>query len=104
EQGLTRIIGLLEQMLKTQFAGKVVFSFKLLEKINAANLPQWINSLMNSENDAVRHYAHERMNELKGLSVSDRYVIRMDESKSASTEKNILSRSELHKILENEGD
>ena len=48
-------------------ASKAVFSYKLLEKINAAQVPVWANSLMKNEDEAARHYAQERMNELKGL-------------------------------------
>jgi AAA family ATP:ADP antiporter len=82
-----------------------VFSYKLLEKINAAQIPQWANSLMKNQDESTRGYAQERMNELKGLSVSDQYVIRMDESKTPNSGgKSVLSKSELKFIIENDGD
>ncbi len=59
---------------------------------------------MKNEDEAARHYAQERMNELKGLSVSDQYVIRIDESKVIGGEKNVLSKAELQYIIDNGGD
>jgi hypothetical protein len=44
------------------------------------------------------------MNELKGLSVSDQYVIRMDESKMVGSDKNVLSKLDLQMMFENGGD
>ena len=81
EKGYAQITSRLENMLTIPVSSKAVFSYKLLEKINAAQVPVWANSLMKNEDEAARHYAQERMNELKGLSVSDQYVIRMDESR-----------------------
>jgi AAA family ATP:ADP antiporter len=104
ERGFTQITRRLEQMLITPFASRAVFSFKLLEKLNAAQTGSWINNLMKNEDEATRYYAQERMNELKGLSVSDQYVIRMDRSKITGGEKNILSKSDLQLIIENGGD
>jgi hypothetical protein len=91
-------------MLSIPNSSKSVFSFKLLEKINAANIPSWINLLMKNGDEVSRQYAQERMNELKGLSVSDKYVIRLDETKADRLDKNILSKGDLHMILDNGGD
>ncbi len=104
EKGYARITSRLEDMLTIPSSGKAVFSYKLLEKINAAMVPTWANSLMKNEDEAARHYAQDRMNELKGLSVSDQYVIRMDASKAAVSEKNILSKLDLQLIIDNGGD
>jgi ATP:ADP antiporter, AAA family len=104
EKGFTLITTRLEEMLSAPYASRAVFSFKLLEKINAAHVAGWVNNLMKNEDEATRHYAQERMNEMKGLSVSDQYVIRMDNSKVGSGVKNILSKSDLALILENGGD
>lgn len=104
EKGYTRITNRLENMLTIPSSSKAVFSYKLLEKINAAMVPVWANSLMKNEDEAARHYAQERMNELKGLSVSDQYVIRMDESRAAVSEKNLLSKLDLQLIIDNGGD
>jgi AAA family ATP:ADP antiporter len=103
EKGFTQITNRLERMLFMPSPGKAVFSFKLLEKINASNTSQWINSLIKNEDEATRHYAQEKLNELKGLSVSDRYVIKIDQDKVAD-DKNVLSRFDLQMILENNGD
>ncbi len=104
ELGYAQITSKLENMLTIPAAGKAVFSYKLLEKINAAQIPVWANSLMKNNDEAARNYAQERMNELKGLSVSDQYVIRMDDSMRSATDKNILSRSDIQLIIDNGGD
>lgn len=105
EKGFTQIASRLEQMLVTPYASRAVFSFKLLEKIYAAQVGNWVNSLMKNEDEATRYYAQERMNELKGLSVSDQYVIRMDQNKmGGGASKNVLSKSDLQLIIENGGD
>jgi AAA family ATP:ADP antiporter len=104
EKGYAQITSRLENMLMIPIASKAVFSYKLLEKINAAQVPVWANSLMKNEDDSAKHYAQERMNELKGLSVSDQYVIRMDESRIAVSDKNILTKLDLQMMFENGGD
>jgi ATP:ADP antiporter, AAA family len=104
ERGFAVIKTKLEQLLSAPFSSRAVFSFKLLEKINAANLSHWVNALMKNDDEATRYYAQERMNEIKGLSVSDQYVIRMDVNKVDGSSKNVLSKSDLHLILENGGD
>jgi AAA family ATP:ADP antiporter len=104
EKGFTQVINRLEQLLTTPYSGKAVFSFKLLEKINAAQVGAWINNLMKNEDEATRYYAQERMNEMKGLSVSDQYVIRLDTNKLEPSKKSILSESDLQLIIENDGD
>ncbi len=104
EKGFAQITTRLEQMLNTPSSGKAVFSFKLLEKINAAKISLWINHLMKNDDEATRYYAQERMNELKGLSISDKYVIRFDREKMGGQTRNMISESELHMMLENGGD
>lgn len=104
EKGITKITSRLEQFLNVSSTSRAVFSFKLLEKINASNIPQWINHLLRNESEAVRHYGQERMNELKGLSVSDKYVIRVDETRNAGQEKKLLSPLDLQMIIQDGGD
>lgn len=104
EKGIAKITTRLEHFLNAGGTGRAVFSFKLLEKINASNVAHWINHLLRNENEAVRQYGQERMNELKGLSVSDKYVIRVDDSKNQHPEKNILSKSDLQMIIQDGGD
>ncbi len=104
EKGFKQITMRLEQMLTTPQPEKAVFSFKLLEKINAANLSVWVNQLMKNEDEVTRNFAQERMNEIKGLSVSDQYVIRMDQDKVHGEIKNLLSKTELQYLLQSGGD
>lgn len=104
EKGFKEITLRLEQMLLVPHAEKAVFSFKLLEKINAANISHWVNQMLKNEDEVSRHFAHERMNELKGLSVSDQYVIRMDKNKVGGGIKNLLSESDLQFLIESGGE
>src|SRR5690606_34790434 len=104
EKGYAQITSRLESMLSAPSPRKAIFSYKLLEKINAAQAPGWINVLMKNEDDAARAYAQEKLNELKGLSVSDQFVIRMDSAKMEGSGKNVLSKVDLQSILENDGD
>lgn len=104
EVGFTQITRKLEEFLVSNDMKKAVFSYKLLEKINAGQTPVWVNSLIRNEDEAIKHYAQERMNEMKGLSVSDQYVIRIDTEKTDPGAKNILSASDLQMIIDNAGD
>jgi ATP:ADP antiporter, AAA family len=104
EKGYSKITSKLEGMLQDKQADRAVFSYKLLEKINAAQVPNFVNILMKNDDEMVRHYAQEKMNELKGLSVSDKYVIRLDEGKVPGTEKSVITKAELQQIIENGGD
>lgn len=104
EKGFSEITTRLESMLNEPSANKAIFSFKLLEKINAANASNWINILMRNEDEPTRAYAVEKLNEIKGLSVSDQFVIRVDPTKADGNGRNVLSKSDLQSILENDGD
>ena len=104
EVGFSQITNKLEAWLAENKTSKAVFSFKLLEKINPSQLSQWINSLMKNPDDDAREYAQKRMNELKGLSVSDRYVIKVNTDQVTDNGKNILTKSDLEQILGNGGE
>lgn len=103
EKGFKRLESKLESMLTKNENGKAVFSYRLLEKINAPKISSWLNILIKNDDEATRHYAQEKINELKGLSVSDRYVIRIDDKK-VNTEKKILSKLDLKLILDTGGE
>jgi AAA family ATP:ADP antiporter len=75
EFGLTAIRKKLEEFLFTPNPSRSIFSFKLLEKINPVLVPNWVNALMKHESDEVQEFAQHRMNEIKGLTVSERYII-----------------------------
>lgn len=104
EQGFAQVTRKLEQMLLEPDSRKAVFSFKLLEKINASQMSQWVNNLLRNQEETVSDYAQERLNELKGLSVSDKYVISLDSSRVDGSSKNILSKADLDLIIQNAGD
>lgn len=104
EKGFTQITHRLENMMAIPDSSKAVFSYKLLEKINASQTTVWINDLIKNQDDSVRHYAQEKMNEMKGLSVSDKYVIRLDQNKVEREDKSMLSVADLQMIIDNNGD
>src|SRR5690606_23325474 len=52
EKGIAKITTRLEHFLNAGGTGRAVFSFKLLEKINASNVAHWINHLLRNENEA----------------------------------------------------
>lgn len=104
EIGFAQITNKLEKFLAINITSKAVFSFKLLEKINPAQISSWINNLMKNEDSDAREYAQYRMNQLKGLSVSDRYVIRIDPAQARSSDKNILTKADLEQMLSTGGD
>jgi hypothetical protein len=64
----------------------------------------WLNNLIKNTDEATRVYANEKVNELKGLSVSDQYVIRIDTTRVSPSNKNILTKAELEVMLENAGE
>lgn len=104
ERGFAQVTRKLETMLMEPDPRKAVFSFKLLEKINASQLSAWVNNLIRNQEESVNTYAQERLNEIKGLSVSDKYVITLDASRVDGSSKNILSKSDLELIIQNGGD
>jgi hypothetical protein len=104
EQGLTQVTQKLERFLLVPDSNKAVFSYKLLEKINAGQSRVWINSLIKNEDDSIKLYAQDKINEMKGLSVSDQYVIRLDNSKVDSSDKNVLNKADLQLLIDNAGD
>ena len=89
----------LELSVNENQMSRVVFTFKLLEKLNPGNITNIINNLMKSESAQIRDYAQQRMNEIKGLSVSDRYVINLADQKK-SNGKNIVKGFDLDELLQ----
>jgi len=104
EVGYAEITSRLQTNLSAGDSSKAVFSFRLLEKIDPSKTGVWINTLMKCEEDVTKEFAQRKMNELKGLSVSDNYVIRLDKNKVAKDDKNILSKIDVDLILNSGGD
>ncbi len=75
-----KLLKKLEDLLKSDKPSKAIFSFKLIEKVEPQIIPDSINQLMGHEVPQVRDFAQNKMNELKGLSVSERYVISSNKS------------------------
>jgi HEAT repeat protein len=100
EFGLTAIVKRLESYLFSD-PSRSIFSFKLLEKINPLLVSNWVNSLMKHESDDVQGFAQHRMNEIKGLTVSERYIIH---SNGPLDGKIMLTKSQLESLLKSGGE
>lgn len=103
EIGYTSLVGKLEGNLLQDVKGKSVFSYKLLEKINPSLVAGWVNRMVEHKQPEVRDFAQQKLNEFKGLSVSERYVIRKA-SANDSSDKHVLSKADLVAILNNGGE
>ncbi len=75
-----------------------VFSFKLLEKINPNYVNSSLNTLMRHPKPVIREFAQEKMNSIKGLSVSDKYII-TSSAKEAEEGRSKLSSLDLINLL-----
>lgn len=104
ERGYVRIIRELENRLISVDSRMAVFAFKFLEKYNFSQASNWVNMLMRNPDETVRYYAQNKLNELKGLSVSDRYVIRMNPEKTSADSRTVLTRHEIQQIIEHGGE
>ncbi|MEO1054658.1 MAG: HEAT repeat domain-containing protein, partial [Bacteroidota bacterium] len=82
EDASNTIIKELENTLESEETNKAVFSFKLLEKVNPTKLPIMVNKLLDHNSGEIKAFAQERMNEINGLSVSDKYVISYNKQNS----------------------
>ncbi|MGC4021633.1 MAG: hypothetical protein QM734_06675 [Cyclobacteriaceae bacterium] len=104
EIGFAHITSTLQTQLEDKKISKAVFSFKLLEKLNPSKVNVWVNTLMKNKREEAQDYAQRRMNEMKGLSVSENYVVRIDKNRVDTDGKNILSGVDLEQILKNGGE
>lgn len=86
-----QLVEKLSRSLINDKSNKVIFSFKLLEKVEPQLLPKSINKLMSHASEEIREFAQHKMNELKGLSVSDRYIISMKNGSNPDDKKNVVS-------------
>ncbi len=102
--GYKQVAARLEKQLVDRHTSKAVFSFRLLEKLDPAQVSNWVNILMKNGHEEARDYAQRRMNEMKGLSVSDQYVIRADKGLQDNGGKKLLTKIDLQAILGNGGD
>ncbi len=74
---LAHIYQKLEAKLDQSRPERAVFSFRLMEKLNPTFVNEGINKMMRNPFEDVRDYAQDKMNEIRGVSVSDNYVIRI---------------------------
>lgn len=91
----------LDKLLSKALPHKAIFLFNLLERISPKSVGSSINKLMNHKSTKVRDFAQERMNEIKGLSVSDKYVIQIANNVEEDTsDKKMVEGFDLEGLLE----
>ena len=89
----------LEAALVRSQPEKAIFLFRLLEKINPNAVSSSINKLMRHSSGNIRDYAQMKLNEIKGLSVSDKYVIKFDPNSKEKDTKNLVGGIDLEGLL-----
>ncbi len=77
------IFSKLENGLDKTKPDQAIFSYRLMEKLNPAEAGSGINLMMRNPNEDVREYAQLKMNEIRGVSVSDHYVVRLKSEKDS---------------------
>lgn len=102
EKGYSRLTTQLENILAIGHRAGAVFSFKLLEKISPAGISNRVNLLMRNKDELVKNYAQERMNAIKGLSVSNKYVVKINSSNKE--DRTILSKSDIESLFRSGGE
>jgi len=95
----TVIIDELESELIHEEPEKAIFSFRLLEKIDPNSIGPSINALMKHSNIEVRDYAQNRINEIRGVTVSEKYIISFNSNKFTGNGRQIISGSELENLF-----
>ena len=96
------VVSKVQNNLLNDVPSMAVFSYKLLEKINPNYINSSLNILMRHPKSIVRDFAQQKMNAVRGLSVSDKYIVTASE-KDAETGRNKLSNFDLLNLL-SEGD
>jgi hypothetical protein len=89
----------LEEALGDSKPEKVIFLFRLLEKINPNAVGSSINKLMRHSSIYIRDYAQAKLNEIKGLSVSDNYVIKFNQNSDDKEGKHLVGGIDLESLL-----
>ena len=89
----------LEETLEASKPEKAIFLFRLLEKINPNAVGSSINKLMRHQSKRVRDYAQNKLNEIKGVSVSDKYIVKFDKQNEKKENKYLVTGIDLEELL-----
>ncbi len=103
EKGYSNISNQLQQILVSGRRSAAIFSFKLLEKISPSSVATWVNNLIKNEDELVKSFAQEKMNYLKGLTVSDKYVIKTSNGAEQSGKK-VLNEADIKSLFASGGE
>lgn len=96
------VVSKVQNNLLNDMPSMAVFSYKLLEKMNPNYINSSLNILMRHPKSIVRDFAQQKMNAVRGLSVSDKYIVTASE-KEAETGRSKLSNFDILNLL-SEGD
>ncbi len=91
------IVRYLKKGLLRNIPGKTIFSFKLLEKIDPATVEGSVHLMMKHNSEDVREFAQQKIDEIKGLSISERYIIPLNSENEQ--ERRVIETLELENIL-----
>ncbi len=92
------VVTTVQNNLLNKSPGLAVFSYKLLEKMNPNYTNNALNTLMRHPKGIVRNFAQETMNAIKGLSVSDKYIVAANQQEQEN-HRFKLSQSDLINLL-----
>ena len=92
------VIANIQHNLENKSPETAVFSFKLLEKINPIYVASAINTLMKHNSDIVRDFAQKAMNLVRGVSVSNKYII-VASNEDSGKDKILLTNQEINSLL-----
>jgi len=93
------IVKMVENNLSNPKPDTAVFSFKLLEKINPNYVAPSINSLMKHPEEVVNHFAQNKMNAVRGVSVSDKYVV-IASSEEILKDRHLINHTDLLELFQ----
>ena len=99
ELGRNLLVKELQEELRKPQPAMVVFAYKLLEKINPGMVGRNINIMLHNEVERIKEYAQTKMNEIKGLSVSDQYIIGFNGKGKSSNGRQVVTGVDLDNLL-----
>ena len=92
------VISNIQENLENLRPETAVFSYKLLEKINPIYIAPSINTLMKHNSDTVRDFAQQTMNTIRGVSVSNKYIV-VAKNEDSKKDKVLLTEQEIISLL-----
>ncbi len=95
---IQKIFEKLEEKLNQSRPDRAVFSFRFMEKLNPSFVGEGINKMMQNPYADVREYAQTKMNEIRGVSVSEKYVVKVKPTEDLS-DKTLVQGNDLEDLF-----